>query len=1017
MSAHAPARPSGARPGGGGAGALPRAASAGRAAAAFDTPRGFGDEPLTVDQELAIELESVKRERQQLLESIAQVKAEAGTAGGEAQQADIRQLLKELELKKAKLNELKGDSRKAGAAIARVRDADADAQRLTPDGCSLRDEMARVEEDLQEAEAKNRLYQLLHERTRREHLTIDQKARAPARCCWLLRARGLSRAAAPGAALRPPGRARVTRPPRARAVPQVRDKQDSRRACLEDLGNLSAHLNATRGAREAAEKELAKTKRQASARPRGESGSGGAAAGGRRAVLSNNNARARAPQVEEARSDWTRKIRERRAEVRELKRRQQKEREREVKARERALDKEKAERAAAARLKMEQEAYQLQVAALAPKIEALEASWNRLRAISGADTPGEVVEYWQGLKSKEARMRELVALAERREAACKAEIGRLLAARSAMFESSRAAAAAAAAATAPAADAARERDGAPEPGDEGGEAAAARIEAAERRMDAAQVQFGKLRSICVAAEQGMRSLLQRLAVALEEVPPPAAASPPLSGGHASPGGAGGAAARPAPAAAEAMRRHSNGGGAPGSGRGSAHGARDGGGPDAALASKANRLNAGRARDAARAEHALGGGGASALSLAHEGSAGPGPVAGGLPLPGLPLALPSPAPPSGRPALPSRGRDTIDDDSFFDALPALLSEVTARLERLLAAGDLPDMAAIRAAAAAAGARAPPAAGAGGSADGTAAPSPRGGGPAGGAGAGAAELGGAPPREAGASEAEPAVAAGADERDSEGGAQPEAEPGAPAAEEAAEEHEGGEVGAEEAGAAAPQEGDAGAAGGGGEASAAAGEAPAEGDAAPAPLDAPVSGGSRPASGTGAAASEGAAAETPAAPAVPALALGSFGVVTIPESERALIKGLQRRTWTGAPWLDAVGAPPPLLGPGAAAPSGAAGARQRKGRAREAAAAGPDLSRILGFTPPGDVPAESDSDGSADADEPPGGVPDREWLKARAAKATARAAAKAAAAAAAAQAAPRGEARARGERGGAV
>jgi hypothetical protein len=38
----------------------------------------------------------------------------------------------------------------------------------------------------------------------------------------------------------------------------------------------------------------------------------------------------------------------------------------------------------------------LQVAALAPKIEAMEASWNRLRAISGAETPNEVVEYWQG---------------------------------------------------------------------------------------------------------------------------------------------------------------------------------------------------------------------------------------------------------------------------------------------------------------------------------------------------------------------------------------------------------------------------------------------------------------------------------------------------------------------------------------------------------------------------------------------------------------------------------------------
>lgn len=47
--------------------------------------------------------------------------------------------------------------------------------------------------------------------------------------------------------------------------------------------------------------------------------------------------------------------------VRELKKRQQKEREKEVKRREKQLEKEKGERAAQAKLKMEQEAYQLQV--------------------------------------------------------------------------------------------------------------------------------------------------------------------------------------------------------------------------------------------------------------------------------------------------------------------------------------------------------------------------------------------------------------------------------------------------------------------------------------------------------------------------------------------------------------------------------------------------------------------------------------------------------------------------------
>lgn len=42
---------------------------------------------------------------------------------------------------------------------------------------SLTDEAHQVEEDLREAEAKNRLYTLLLERTRREHMAIDQQVR------------------------------------------------------------------------------------------------------------------------------------------------------------------------------------------------------------------------------------------------------------------------------------------------------------------------------------------------------------------------------------------------------------------------------------------------------------------------------------------------------------------------------------------------------------------------------------------------------------------------------------------------------------------------------------------------------------------------------------------------------------------------------------------------------------------------------------------------------------------------
>lgn len=49
--------------------------------------------------------------------------------------------------------------------------------------------MAQVDEDLLEADAENRLYQLLGERTRQEHMALDQKVRhlpallTTAACC------------------------------------------------------------------------------------------------------------------------------------------------------------------------------------------------------------------------------------------------------------------------------------------------------------------------------------------------------------------------------------------------------------------------------------------------------------------------------------------------------------------------------------------------------------------------------------------------------------------------------------------------------------------------------------------------------------------------------------------------------------------------------------------------------------------------------------------------------------------
>lgn len=80
-------------------------------------------------------------------------------------------------------------------------------------------------------------------------------------------------------------------------------------------------------------------------------------------------------------------------------------------------EKEERERKVQATQEMQLEAYELQCAALAPKIEAMEASWNRLRSISGAQTTEEVIDYFFSLRRKEENMRELVAQVGRRPAA------------------------------------------------------------------------------------------------------------------------------------------------------------------------------------------------------------------------------------------------------------------------------------------------------------------------------------------------------------------------------------------------------------------------------------------------------------------------------------------------------------------------------------------------------------------------------------------------------------------------
>lgn len=163
----------------------------------------------------------------------------------------------------------------------------------------------------------------------------------------------------------------------------------------------------------------------------------------------------------------------------ELNKKKKKKQEHERKLREKQLEQERQEKEAALKLKAEHDAYELKVQALAPKVEAMEASWNRIRTVTGAETAEDVIVHWEGLKAKEEQMRELVRLAEAREAAAKADITKLLESKAVMFEKPEGM-------NEMEVDVHKQRE---------------RIEEAERRMEASRIKFEVLRSVGTSAEQ------------------------------------------------------------------------------------------------------------------------------------------------------------------------------------------------------------------------------------------------------------------------------------------------------------------------------------------------------------------------------------------------------------------------------------------------------------------------------------------------------------------------------------
>ena len=331
----------------------------------------------------------------------------------------------------------------------------------------------------------------------------------------------------------------------------------------------------------------------------------------------------------------------------ELKKRQQIQQERERKLREKVAEKDKVEREAALKVKIEQDAYEQKVAQLAPKVDAMESSWNRIRTVSGAESAEEVIQYWDGLKSKEGQMRDLVRLAEEREAAAKAEIARLLEGRAQMYERQqkkemdrREEEAAAEAA----AEAAQESEVSPEE-------AQKRISEAHHRAADIRAKFSKLRAVTISAEMGIKSLVDRLMLALGEITPESLRSTHLAVTQTRAG-------RVSPAV---------GGGRVGS----------------------KLYTPDKKTRATVATPPKGGPRVSSPSMSQHHPDRPGSVGKSHEPSGVDESL-------FPPTIAEGGSNTIDDDQFFPQVPQLLVGLSDRLDRVLAFIDAEPMSASRAA---------------------------------------------------------------------------------------------------------------------------------------------------------------------------------------------------------------------------------------------------------------------------------------------------------------------------------